>query len=72
MDLYENLENLCSSNLLMDLNIGFLVFASPLNLPRNFIVGFQKCQNYHQSDYHVLHYLCDLFLHKLSIQKLLI
>ena len=64
MNLFCDEKNLCLSNLLMDLNdIGFLIFASPLNLSCYLIVEFQKkLQNYHQNHYHVLHYLCDLFL----------
>ena len=57
MNLFCDEENLCLSNLLMDLNdICFLIFAGPLNLSRYFIVEFQKkFQNYHQNHYHVLH-----------------
>ena len=57
MNLFCDEENLCLSNLLMDLNdIGFLIFAGPLNLSRYLIVEFQKkFQNYHQNHYHVLH-----------------
>ena len=64
MDLFCDEKNLCLSNLLMDLNdIGFLIFAGPLNLSCYLIVELQKkFQNYHQNHYHVLHYLCDLFL----------
>ena len=64
MNLFYVEQSLCLSNLLMEWNdIGFLIFAGPLNLTRYLIIGFQKkCQNYHQNHYHVLHYLCDLFL----------
>ena len=64
MNLFCVEENLCLSNLLMDLNdTGFLIFAGPLNVPRYLIIDFQKKrQNRHQNHYHSLHYLCDLFL----------
>ena len=64
MNLFCVEENLCLSNLLLDLNdTVFLIFAGPLNVPRYLIIDFQKKrQNYHQNHYHSLHYLCDLFL----------
>ena len=50
MDLFCVEENLSLNNLLMNLNdIGFLIFAGPLNLTRYSIVDFKKkCRNYHQ------------------------
>ena len=53
MNLFCVEENLCLSNLLMDLNdIGILIFAGPLNRTHYLIGDFQKkCQNYHQNHF---------------------